>query len=113
MAWGYGGYEAAQFMNALPNAQNLKVWSDYYGFRNFFIGSTSTDYIHTKDSQPYDYYVLTREGKVMYDYWCNKAKKACPTRYVPAYKYYQASSPIWEIDIDGRPDNFIKIFKAE
>lgn len=37
-AWGYGGYEAAQFLNALPNAEELQVYTDYWGFCSFFKG---------------------------------------------------------------------------
>ncbi|EKE20174.1 MAG: hypothetical protein ACD_8C00047G0016 [uncultured bacterium] len=112
-AWGYGGYEAAQFMNSLPNAENLTVWSDYYGFRNFFIGTTTTDYIPKKGSAPIDYYILTKQGQIKYDYWCNKAKNSCAKKYVPAGKYYTKENPLWEINIDERPNNFIKIYKSE
>lgn len=111
-AWGYGGYEAAQFLNSLPDAKNLYIWSDYYGVRNFFLGDTKTDYIYKNGSRRIDYYVLTRQGQIKYEYWCNKHKGAC-RGYVPAKKYYEAANPVWEMYIDGRPNNFIKIFKAE
>ncbi len=111
-SWGYGGYEAAQFLNSLPDAQNLKVWADYYGFRNFFIGSGATDYIIKKSSPPIDYYVLTMQGRASFNYWCNKNKSIC-RGYVPVNKYYDRTDPVWELDIGGRPGNFIKIFKAE
>ena len=35
---GPGSYEAAQFLNALPNAENLTVWTDKSGLCNFFVG---------------------------------------------------------------------------
>lgn len=111
-AWGYGGYEAVQFLNSLPNAQNLYIWSDYYGVRNFFAGTTKTDYIYKAGSRRIDYYILTRQGQIKYEYWCNKHKGAC-RGYVPVKKYYEAENPVWEMNIDGRPNNFIKIFKAE
>jgi len=37
-AWGYGGYEAAQYLNSLPNSKNLIIWSDYWGTCSFFKG---------------------------------------------------------------------------
>ncbi|MFA4817356.1 MAG: phospholipid carrier-dependent glycosyltransferase [Parcubacteria group bacterium] len=113
MAWGYGGYEAAQFLNSLPDARDLFIWSDYYGVRNFFVGESKTDYIHKASSRHIDYYVLTKQGQIMFNYWCAKSQNICRKAYVPAGKYYEATNPVWEMDIDGRPNNFIKIFKAE
>jgi len=111
-AWGYGGYEAAQFLNSLPDAKNMYIWSDYYGVRNFFVGKTKTDYFYKPNSRRLDYYVLTRQGQIKFEYWCNKNKGAC-RGYIPARKYYEAKNPVWEMYIDGRLNNFIKIFKAE
>ena len=37
-AWGYGGYEAAQYLNNLPDAKNITVWVDVYGVCEFFVG---------------------------------------------------------------------------
>jgi 4-amino-4-deoxy-L-arabinose transferase-like glycosyltransferase len=112
-AWGFGGYEAAQYLNSLPNAENIVVWSDYYGFRNFFRGITYDNLILKKDAQKIDYFVLTQKGRSAYDYWCRKAKSRCQKRYAPAWKYYDATNPVWERSIDDRPENFIKIFKNE
>jgi hypothetical protein len=38
--WGFGGYELAQIMNKIPNAQNTSVWTDREGFNDFFIGES-------------------------------------------------------------------------
>ncbi|MCX6766058.1 MAG: glycosyltransferase family 39 protein [Candidatus Moranbacteria bacterium] len=112
-AWGYGGYEAAQFLNSLPNAENLTAWTDYYGFSNFFKGTTYDNYALAQGANRIDYFILTKQGKIKYDYWCNRRKRICEKRYVPAGQYYEKSNPVWELDIDGRPGNYIKIFKAE
>lgn len=64
-AWGYGGYELAQVMNRLPNAEDISVWSDREGFNEFFIGTT---YWRGSDS-PFDpltkvdYFMLTKGGE--------------------------------------------------
>ncbi|HRY82183.1 MAG TPA: phospholipid carrier-dependent glycosyltransferase [Candidatus Moranbacteria bacterium] len=112
-AWGYGGYEAAQYLNSLPNAEKLVVFPDYTGFSKFFKGKTYRRYILKKEWDPIDYYVISQHGKSMYDYWCNHYKSICKNKYVPLKKYYEANNPVWEFYIDGRPDNFIKIYKAE
>lgn len=112
-AWGYGGYEAAQYLNSLPNAEKLVVFPDYTGFSKFFKGKTYRRYILKKEWDPVDYYVISQHGKSMHDYWCNRYKNICKNKYVPLRKYYEGNNPVWEFYIDGRPDNFIKIYKAE
>ncbi len=112
-AWGYGGYEAAQFLNSLPDAKNLVVWSDYGGFSKFFQGTTYRRYILKEEWKPVNYYVFTQQGKMMYDYWCNKRKNTCQRKYVPLNNFLETKTPVWEMYIGGRPDNFIKIYKAE
>jgi hypothetical protein len=112
-SWGYGGYEAAQFMNSLPNAENIVVWSDYYGFSNFFKGTTYRDLNPGKNDKPIDYYVLTAQGKTSFSYWCNRYKRICKKAYVPVMEYYGDPDPIWQLLIDGRPGNFVSIYKAK
>jgi 4-amino-4-deoxy-L-arabinose transferase-like glycosyltransferase len=36
--WGYGGYEAAQYLNNLPDAENLTLWANAHGVCEFFVG---------------------------------------------------------------------------
>ncbi|XLQ20234.1 MAG: ArnT family glycosyltransferase [Candidatus Moraniibacteriota bacterium] len=60
---GDGNYEAAQFLNSLPNAKNLNVWSDKRGVCTFFIGDCvsvirKSDFI--KNGPHYDYFVISK-----------------------------------------------------
>jgi len=95
-AWGYGGYEAAQFMNKLPGAENLTVWADSYGFCEFFVGKC----IHkTKvDTSKYeiDYYYTTLKGQLN-----------------PNFPYVKEKKPVWYMKIENRGTNFLKIEKAK
>jgi 4-amino-4-deoxy-L-arabinose transferase-like glycosyltransferase len=107
-AWGYGGYEAAQFLNALPNSNNLKVWSDYWGFCYFFDGtciqgSGYDSYMKksTGDSA-IDYYIMTRRGEMV---------NAKMWRMLRKNKDL-VEEPVWSLSIDDRPKNFIRIYKA-
>jgi hypothetical protein len=64
--WGQGGYEVAQFANRLPNAQQLKILSDYEGFSEFFKGA-GFRYKHRrklmeKYIRQYDYLCLSGSG---------------------------------------------------
>jgi hypothetical protein len=109
-SWGYGGYEAAEYLNSLPNASALTVWSDYYGVCEFFVGKCLTAYTFNGNEIQPDYYVLTRRGKIRYmsryDRWEQKSG-------LTAYRYYDRTDPAWSLAIDDRPGNYVKVFKVE
>ena len=107
-SWGYGGYEAAQYLNTLGGAKELTVWSDYPGVCEFFIGRCMTDY--TLDpNYSIDYYVLTRRGQIRY---IPRSATFEKTSGLTAYRYYNQKNPIWSLNINNKPENFIKIFRA-
>ncbi len=103
-AWGYGGYEAAQYLNALPNSKNITVWSDYWGVCYFFDGtcvksSGYNNYMKKSEDKKIDYYVMTRRGEITNNKIWN------------ALRENSLDKSVWEINIDGRPKNFVKIYK--
>ncbi len=107
-AWGYGGYEAAAYLNSLPDAERLTIWADYYGVCEFFIGKCLTAYTFDREKVQPEYYVLTRRGQIRYMArylrWEEKSG-------LIAYKYYATENPDWQLFIDNRPKNFIKVVK--
>lgn len=107
-AWGYGGYEAAQYFNSLPNPENITIWSDYYGVCEFFQGNCVTDYEVSPEKYSIDYYVITRRGKIRYGLGLYNEKP----NSIQAYKFYSKNISLWHIYIDDRPENFIKIYKS-
>lgn len=107
-AWGYGGYEAAQYLNSLPDAEHLTVWIDYYGVCEFFVGRCLSAYTFDSSVVKPDYYVLTRRGKTRY---MSRADRWERLSGLTAYQYYETTDPAWQLLIDGRPGNFIKIVK--
>ncbi len=109
-AWGYGGYEAAQYLNTLPNAENMTIWSDYIGVCEFFKGQCVTMEYKRSKNITYDYYVLTRRGKILYNPEHITWSKNGNFYALPAY---QTTTPDWQLFIDQRPDNFIRVVKAE
>jgi 4-amino-4-deoxy-L-arabinose transferase-like glycosyltransferase len=105
-AWGYGGYEAAQVLNALPDSKNLKVWSDYWGVCYFFDGtcvqaSGYNNYMGKSEENSIDYYVMTRRGQINNSKIWNILKEDLPKK------------PIWRLNIDEREKNFIAVYKAK
>lgn len=100
-SWGYGGYEAAQFLNSQPGAENMTVWSDFFGVCEFFKGKCITKYSYDPDQ--ISYYILTRRGGIRYQ--GNKRGEG-------AKKYYKYENPDWKMYIGERPENYIKVFKS-
>ncbi len=104
-AWGYGGYEAAQKLNALPDSDTLTVWTDYWGFCSFFKGRcirmAAIDSVDRNTIDRIDYYVVTRRGKALNNALWEKMEKA------------SIGTPIWRLEIDSRPKNFIEIYKPK
>lgn len=109
-SWGYGGYEAAEYLNALPDAKNLTVWSDYYGVCEFFVGRCLTAYTFDPNDVRPDYYVLTRRGQIRY---MSRASRWEGISGLVAYRYYDRTDPDWSLAINGQEENFVKVFKVE
>lgn len=109
-AWGYGGYEAAQYLNSLPNAANLTVWADYYGVCEYFVGHCLTAYTFDKETIRPDYYVLTRRGAMRY---LSRAPRWERLSGLTAYRYYGNPNPEWHLFIGDRPGNYIKVYRVE
>lgn len=100
-AWGYGGYEAVQFINSHPNPENLKVWADYPGVCEFFVGECmAKKYTYDQEKYDFDYFVFSRRGQILE----NKKKKAT--------KKPVQEAPAWQLLIGDREENYIKVYKA-
>jgi 4-amino-4-deoxy-L-arabinose transferase-like glycosyltransferase len=108
-AWGYGGYEAAEYLNSLPDAENITVWADYYGVCEFFVGKCLTAYTFDGTTIKPDYFVLTRRGNIRYGSrfmrWEEKSG-------LTAYKYYSDTNPAWQLEIGGHPGNYVRVIKV-
>lgn len=108
-SWGYGGYEAARYLNTLPDAKNTTIWSDYYGVCEFFVGHCLTAYTFSPDLAP-SYYVLTYRGRLRY---MSKYDRWEAISGLTAYEYYDRNDPIFSLSINGKEGNFVKVFKVE
>ncbi len=102
-AWGYGGYEAAQYLNSLPDAKNIVVWSDYYGVCPFFVGKCMksyalNDYVKKDSLASVGYVVATRRGKKQN---INMWKK---------FNKYELKNT-WSLFIGKRENNFVRVYE--
>lgn len=94
-AWGYGGYEAAQFLNAMPDAEKLTLWTDVYGVCEFFKGKC----IHK---------AKVDVSKYKIDYYFRSLQATVPLKF----SHPMEEEPVWRIRIDERPKSFLKLHKA-
>ena len=101
-AWGYGGYEAVQFINSQSDKpENLKVWADYPGVCEFFVGECmAKKYTYDQAKYNFDYFVFSRRGQIL-----EKKKKNTTKKPIQ-------ESPLWQLFIGDREENYIKVYKA-
>lgn len=97
--WGYGGYEAAQFLNQKPNAKDITVWADSYGFCEFFIGKCIHKIKVRTDQYPIDYIYSTLQSQLR-------------PQYIGEKSYREGEEPIWQLEIDNRYKNYVRLFEA-
>lgn len=112
-SWGYGSYEAAAFLNTLPNAKTLIIWSDRSAVCQFFIGKCIRDYKIDLNKTVPDYFVFSRRGSLRHPFlWDTRSGK---TPRHPSQYYYEKmkNNPKWTLIMNGRPDDFVSIVSAE
>lgn len=107
---GGGSYEAARYLNSLPDAKELLIWTDKSGVCKFFVGQCV-------DGFNFD---LFRAGGL--DYIVVSAGRASRTTkmmvnriYNPAVirfdTYYQRTDPDFQIFLNGRSSDYVKVFR--
>ncbi|MFZ5982506.1 MAG: glycosyltransferase family 39 protein, partial [Patescibacteria group bacterium] len=107
-SWGYGSYEAAQYLNSLPDAKNLKVWTDRSTLCQFLAGKCIRDYKIDLSKVKPDYFVFSRRGQIRHRFIWLRPDLA----KLPASDYYEKEKPVWRLDISGREKNFVRIVKS-
>ncbi len=108
---GAGSYEAATYLNSLPGAKDMLIWTDKDGVCKFFVGrcSSSQSYLTLRE-RGLDYIVVSagrqsRTGKMMAGDIANN--KPGIIRFD---RYYDRENPVYEIDINKRPSHYVKVF---
>lgn len=106
---GDGSYEVAEFLNTLPDAENLRVWSDKGAVCAAFVGDCSVSFKlkRFKAAVP-DYVALStgRKRKTV-SIW---SSESVPLRFQDAYETAPAE---FSLILDGRPNNFVKVVNAD
>jgi 4-amino-4-deoxy-L-arabinose transferase-like glycosyltransferase len=105
-AWGYGGYEAAQYLNNVTTyPEYLTVWADYEGFCPFFKGRCIKGSVikwHKKGTfEGVQYLVVSRRGLDRNE---STWRKVLENGIVDP-------EPVWTLYIGGRPGNFVEVYR--
>jgi 4-amino-4-deoxy-L-arabinose transferase-like glycosyltransferase len=108
---GDGSYEAAAFLNTLPDAKHITVWSDKNGVCTFFVGncygSFNYNNLITKNIQ----YVVVSSGRQSRTTKMVQGSVANLKPNVIRFDQYydQTDNLSWSLSIDNRPGNFVKV----
>lgn len=104
---GDGSYEAANFLNNLPDAQNMAIWSDKGAVCEEFVGKCTIGFQQSdlKDSH-FDYFVVSTGRK-------SKTIKTDATHIIDFPVAYSTENYAKKIVIGGRPGNFVKVVPGE
>ncbi|MFA5776851.1 MAG: glycosyltransferase family 39 protein [Parcubacteria group bacterium] len=110
---GDGSYEAADYLNKLPNAQELTVWTDKRGVCSFFTGTCKSGFDSKTLNENIDYFVVSsgresRTGKMTAGRAQNGEKAIIQLGQLYNQKNYD-----YKLEIGGRPDNFVKIVSTK
>jgi hypothetical protein len=110
---GDGSYEAAQYLNALPNAKNLKIWTDKRGVCTFFQGNCSGSLEGAKNGEHFDYFVISSGRESRTSRLTLSSFNGGNTQIIRLDKLYDMENVDWKLEIGARPNNFVKIINKD
>jgi len=109
---GDGSYQAAQYLNALPNAGQMHIWSDKVAVCEYFVGRCT---ISLKPKHVvgihFDYFILSNGREPKTRYFLSLRDIVVPEFVRIGTLYTSDDFEGHTIVIDGRPGNFVKIVK--
>lgn len=109
---GDGSYQAAQYLNALPNAEQIHIWSDKVAVCEYFVGkcTISLKPKHIVDIH-FDYFILSNGREPKTRYFLSLRDIVVPEFVRIGTLYTSDDFEGHTIVIDGRPGNFVKVVK--
>lgn len=119
---GEGSIEAAYYLNSLPNAHEMTIWSDKGAVCEAFVGKCFIDFKRkTFADNKIDYFVVSTDrqsrtvklsqGLKVVDEENIRAKEDLSS-YVRFEDLYNQKNPAFEVIIGGRSVNFVKVIKT-
>ncbi len=112
-SWGHGSYEAAQYLNALPNAKDIIIFSNSDTVCRFFVGRCLRNRKIDLAIVTPDYFVITKRGEIKVRNRFILENNPYPKKDSDYYFKKLHSAPTWQLLINNRPDNYISIMQYE
>lgn len=112
-SWGHGSYEAAQYLNALPNAKDLIIWSNSDTVCRFFEGKCMRSRKIDLGMVTPDYFVISKRGELKLANRFILNNNPDPKKDSNYYFSRLKDAFVWQLLIDNREDNYVKILKFE
>ena len=106
---GDGSYEAAEYLNNLPNPEKLTVWSDKGAVCAVFKGKCIIGFTNKRiKGVTFDYVVVSSGRKSRTLKLSGSANKIIDFK-----KAYDTNETVFTITIGDRPNNFVKVIKKD
>jgi 4-amino-4-deoxy-L-arabinose transferase-like glycosyltransferase len=106
---GEGSFEAASYLNSLPNAHDMTIWSDKGAVCERFVGRCFIDFKQATFTQnKMDYFVVSTDRKSRTLKLSGSAKKMANFQ-----KAYESKDNAFEVLIDNNSNDFVKVIKSE
>lgn len=105
---GEGSFEAASYLNSLPNAHDMTIWSDKGAVCEAFAGKCLIDFKEKKlKENKIDYLVFSTDRR-------SRSIKRTPLTkgMLDFVKSYKSSDYVFSVIINNNPNDFVKVFKA-
>lgn len=111
---GSGSYEVAMYLNSLPEPKKLVIWTDKSGVCSFFLGRCMSS-LDSPSVNLYeiDYFVISsgRENRTT-RIVSGKLNSNLRNKY-HLDELYEKNTPVFEININNRPGQYVKVIKTE
>lgn len=108
---GAGSYEAAQYLNSLPDAEHMLIWTDKDGVCKFFVGrcKRGLNYQSLRD-QGLDYIVVSSGRKNRTRSMMGGDIDANKPGLIRFDQFYERDDTAYTLKVNGRSSQFVKIF---
>jgi 4-amino-4-deoxy-L-arabinose transferase-like glycosyltransferase len=105
---GEGSIEVASYLNQLPNAHEMTIWSDKGAVCEAFVGRCYIDFKRkTFEENKIEYFVVSTDRRSRSFKMSNSLKNIVDFKSI-----YEGNNYVFDVIIDNNPNDFVKIFKA-
>ena len=111
---GNGSYEAAAYLNSLPDARSMAIWTDKRGVCKFFLGKCTDGYdFDDIPTAEIDYIVISSGRERRTERMMTNPYVLNDTGLIRFDTYYSRTDADFELLINGRPSHYIRVFRFE